>query len=205
MAQLAKDQEFQEAAAEREAELQAKVSVWREAERPIVDDLHLAGVGVASVWDLVNLFSLSTWSEVATPIASRVWRGRLRFSRLVSTGSDFGPSTSRPLGATRRRVWLLRWRPRLPLKTSMICWLCLATTPEEVPVSTSFDRSSGSEGCVGDRSSRRYAPTQCSVRKQPCCCPDGSELSLRCGGLGGCGCWRVVRRGCGVVRRGRRR
>jgi hypothetical protein len=54
MAQLAKDQEFQEAAAEREAELQAKVSVWREAERPIVDDLHLAGVGVASVWDLVN-------------------------------------------------------------------------------------------------------------------------------------------------------
>ncbi|MBA3780534.1 MAG: hypothetical protein H0X12_01600 [Nocardioides sp.] len=54
MAQLAKDQEFQEAAAEREGELQGRVSHWREAERPIIEDLRDVGVEVASVWDLVN-------------------------------------------------------------------------------------------------------------------------------------------------------
>jgi hypothetical protein len=54
MAQLAKDQEFQETAAAREAELQARVGLWREAERPIVDDLREVGVDVVSAWDLVN-------------------------------------------------------------------------------------------------------------------------------------------------------
>ena len=54
MAQLAQDREFQEAAAKREAEQQARARKWREAERPIVEDLRGAGVEVDSVWDLVN-------------------------------------------------------------------------------------------------------------------------------------------------------
>ena len=54
MAQLSQDPEFQEAAAEREAELQERVSQWRDAERPIVDDLRQVGMAVTSVWDLVN-------------------------------------------------------------------------------------------------------------------------------------------------------
>ena len=54
MAQLAGDREFQEKAAEREAELQLRVRRWREAEQPIVEDLGRAGVEVESVWDLVN-------------------------------------------------------------------------------------------------------------------------------------------------------
>lgn len=54
MAQLAQDRGFQEVAAEREAERADRASVWRQAERPIIDDLRQAGVDVASVWDLVN-------------------------------------------------------------------------------------------------------------------------------------------------------
>jgi hypothetical protein len=54
MAQLAQDSEFQEAAAKREAELQERANKWRKAERPIVEDLRGAGLGVQSVWDLVN-------------------------------------------------------------------------------------------------------------------------------------------------------
>jgi hypothetical protein len=40
--------------AKSEAELRSRVSPWREAEQPIVDDLGSVGVEVASVWDLVN-------------------------------------------------------------------------------------------------------------------------------------------------------
>lgn len=53
-AQLADDREFQEKAAERDAELQARVSQWPKAERPIIEELREAGVDVESVWDLVN-------------------------------------------------------------------------------------------------------------------------------------------------------
>lgn len=54
MAQLTQDRKFQESAAGREAELQARVSVYRAAEQPIVEDLRRVGVSVGSVWDLVN-------------------------------------------------------------------------------------------------------------------------------------------------------
>lgn len=54
MAQLAEDQEFQKAAAEREATLQAEVEDRRRYEQPIIEDLRRAGIEVASVWDLVN-------------------------------------------------------------------------------------------------------------------------------------------------------
>jgi len=54
MAQLASDQEFNEAAAARDAAIQARVSSHRAAESPIVEDLRRAGLEVASVWDLVN-------------------------------------------------------------------------------------------------------------------------------------------------------
>ncbi|TXK17720.1 hypothetical protein [Homoserinibacter sp. GY 40078] len=54
MAQLAQDREFQESVARREAELQARAAQWREAGRPIVDDLRGVGIDVDSVWDLVN-------------------------------------------------------------------------------------------------------------------------------------------------------
>ena len=54
MAQLAQDREFQEAAAKREAERQQRAAKWREAERPIVEDLRDHGIVVDSVWDLVN-------------------------------------------------------------------------------------------------------------------------------------------------------
>jgi hypothetical protein len=54
MAQLAQDREFQEAAARREAERQERAAKWREAERPILEDLRGNGVDVDSVWDLVN-------------------------------------------------------------------------------------------------------------------------------------------------------
>src|SRR5262245_58972797 len=54
MAQLARDTAFQAAAAAREAELQERVSAYRDAEQPIVADLRGAGLHVESVWDLVN-------------------------------------------------------------------------------------------------------------------------------------------------------
>ena len=54
MAQLALDREFQDAAAVRDAQLQATASEWRASERPIIEDLRGAGVAVRSVWDLVN-------------------------------------------------------------------------------------------------------------------------------------------------------
>jgi hypothetical protein len=53
-AQLADDQEFKAAAAERDRELRARAAKWRDAERPIIEELNLAGVQVESVWDLVN-------------------------------------------------------------------------------------------------------------------------------------------------------
>ncbi|MCL2541548.1 MAG: hypothetical protein FWE71_03700 [Nocardioidaceae bacterium] len=54
MAQLAQDREFQETAAKREAERQQRAAKWREAQRPILEDLHDRGIAVDSVWDLVN-------------------------------------------------------------------------------------------------------------------------------------------------------
>lgn len=54
MAQLASDDEYQKERAEWEAQLQSRVHEWRHAERPIVEHLASAGVGVESVWDLVN-------------------------------------------------------------------------------------------------------------------------------------------------------
>lgn len=53
-AQLADDQEFKAAAAERDRELRARAAKWRDAERPIIEELSLAGIQVESVWDLVN-------------------------------------------------------------------------------------------------------------------------------------------------------
>lgn len=53
-AQLAADQNFQAAAAERDRELRARATKWRDAERPIIEELNLAGIQVESVWDLVN-------------------------------------------------------------------------------------------------------------------------------------------------------
>lgn len=54
MAQNAADPEFQQRRAEQEEERQARVRLLREAELPIVEDLHGVGVEVSSVWDLVN-------------------------------------------------------------------------------------------------------------------------------------------------------
>lgn len=53
-ARLDADPEFQKRKAAREAELQHRVRRWTEAEQPLVEDLHAAGVKVESVWDLVN-------------------------------------------------------------------------------------------------------------------------------------------------------
>lgn len=54
MAKLAKNKEYQEAAAIREAGFEAKARFLGEAEQPIVGDLARAGIEVSSVWDLVN-------------------------------------------------------------------------------------------------------------------------------------------------------
>jgi hypothetical protein len=53
-AQLANDPQFRRDEATRDAAIDAKQRAWREAERPILDDLRSAGVQVDSVWDLVN-------------------------------------------------------------------------------------------------------------------------------------------------------
>jgi hypothetical protein len=53
-AQLADDKEFQAAATERDRELRARATKWRDTEQPIIEELHLAGVQVESIWDLVN-------------------------------------------------------------------------------------------------------------------------------------------------------
>ena len=53
-AQLADDEEFQAAATERDRELRARATKWRDDEQPIVEELNLAGVQVESIWDLVN-------------------------------------------------------------------------------------------------------------------------------------------------------
>lgn len=53
-AQLADDQEYQVASAARDRDLRAQATKWREAERPIIEELDRAGIKVASVWDLVN-------------------------------------------------------------------------------------------------------------------------------------------------------
>ncbi|UKA64094.1 hypothetical protein [Arthrobacter sp. FW306-04-A] len=54
MAQLQKDQEYQSKKAAFDAEHQARVSLFRKAEQPIVEDLRGVGLDVKSVWDLVN-------------------------------------------------------------------------------------------------------------------------------------------------------
>ncbi|MDZ7578227.1 MAG: hypothetical protein U0904_08655 [Candidatus Nanopelagicales bacterium] len=54
MARLEKDAEYQRKKKAFDAELQQRVRVLTEAERPIVADLRDAGVRVDSVWDLVN-------------------------------------------------------------------------------------------------------------------------------------------------------
>lgn len=62
VAELAADDVFQEAKAEREAELQIAVETLRAAEQPIVADLRDAGVEAASVWDLVNTSEPYPWA-----------------------------------------------------------------------------------------------------------------------------------------------
>jgi hypothetical protein len=54
MARLQKDPEYQRKKAAFDAELRERVSVLRAAERPILADLHAAGIHIDSVWDLVN-------------------------------------------------------------------------------------------------------------------------------------------------------
>ncbi len=54
MAQLEQDKEYQRKKAAFDAEVQARASVLREAEQPIVAALRAVGVQVDSVWDLVN-------------------------------------------------------------------------------------------------------------------------------------------------------
>jgi hypothetical protein len=53
-AQLADDQSFKAAAFERDRELRERAAKWRDAERPIIEALSLAGIQVESVWGLVN-------------------------------------------------------------------------------------------------------------------------------------------------------
>ena len=54
MAQLAGDKKYQRKTQAAEAARQVRVEELRRAEQPIVEDLRNAGVGVSSVWDLVN-------------------------------------------------------------------------------------------------------------------------------------------------------
>lgn len=54
IAELQKDPEYQRKFQAAEAERQKRAQLLREAEKPIVADLRAAGIGVDSVWDLVN-------------------------------------------------------------------------------------------------------------------------------------------------------
>lgn len=54
MARLQNDEEYQRKRQAAEADRQARAHELRQAEQPIVADLHDAGVEVNSVWDLVN-------------------------------------------------------------------------------------------------------------------------------------------------------
>lgn len=48
------DPEYQRKEAERDAEIEQRAQILREAEQPIVEDLRRVGQEVSSVWDLVN-------------------------------------------------------------------------------------------------------------------------------------------------------
>jgi HEAT repeat protein len=54
MAELAGDPEYVAQQAKQEQERAQRTAVWRKAERPLVEDLRSRGLGVGSVWDLVN-------------------------------------------------------------------------------------------------------------------------------------------------------
>ena len=54
MAELQNNPKYQRREQAQEAERQARAEVLSKAEQPIVEDLRVAGVEVASVWDLVN-------------------------------------------------------------------------------------------------------------------------------------------------------
>lgn len=54
MADLKADPQYMARRREQEVERERQAAEWRDAERPLVDDLHATGLNVDSVWDLVN-------------------------------------------------------------------------------------------------------------------------------------------------------
>lgn len=183
MAQLAKDQEYWKAAAGRESELQERVSMWREAERPIIEDLRRAGVYVTSVWDLVN--TAEPYPTALPVLVEHLERGG--YPDRVTEG------VARALAVQPARVYWQRLRD-LYVQTAgrdaaegLAVALAASATSENLNdlLGLLGDESRGSirihfirptlrvGGCAGDRLSRGSGRTRSVGRKQPRCCPQG--------------------------------